>query len=190
MSTGRRAPEPDTPREQLPSRVGDAAASPVPTLRLTPPPDGYGEGLPRTGALDADGRRPSEHRQSSHPPSASARRPHPVLLVVDDGAPAAYAALIWALREAARREGTVVAVAETSEPAASRQAELDGRVARAVAETGSPAPVRTAVLNATVLAALTAAACGADLVVVGARGKTLLRAAVPRTATRGVARGA
>jgi nucleotide-binding universal stress UspA family protein len=120
------------------------------------------------------------------------RRPHPWLLVVDDETPAAYASLSWALREAARREATVVAVAVMDAPESSRdrRADLDARVGRAVAETGSAAPVQTAVLDAVVIAALTGAARGADLVVVGAVGKTLLRPAVPRTAARGVARGA
>src|SRR3712207_1634711 len=38
------------------------------------------------------------------------RRQHPWLLVEVDGSPAAYGALVWGLREAARREATVVAV--------------------------------------------------------------------------------
>jgi nucleotide-binding universal stress UspA family protein len=44
---------------------------------------------------------------------------------------------------------------------------------------------RTAVLDAAVLAALTGATRGADLVVVGATGKTLLRPAVARRVARG-----
>jgi nucleotide-binding universal stress UspA family protein len=126
------------------------------------------------------------------PAPVPVRRPHPWLLVVDDETPAAFTALTWALREAARREATVVAVAVLDAPEGSRdrRADLDARVGRAVAETGSTAQVQTAVLDAAVLAALTGAARGADLVVVGAVGKTLLRPAVPRTAARRVARGA
>jgi nucleotide-binding universal stress UspA family protein len=109
--------------------------------------------------------------------------------VVDDATPATYAALTWALREAARREATVVVVAVTDEAEGSRdrRADLDARVGLAVAETGSATQVQTAVLDAAVLAG---AARGADLVVVGAVGKTLLRPAVPRTSARRVARGA
>ncbi|SDY45431.1 hypothetical protein SAMN05661080_03536 [Modestobacter sp. DSM 44400] len=127
-----------------------------------------------------------------HPAPVPLRRPHPWLLVVDDETPAAYTALIWALREAARREATVVVAAVTEVPNGSleRRDALDARVGLAVTETGSTVEVQTAVLDATVLAALTGAARGADLVVVGAASKTLLRPAVPRTAVRRVAWGA
>ena len=122
----------------------------------------------------------------------SVRRQHPWLLVVVDDTPSAYGSLVWALREAARREATVVAVSvpDESEPDHTRLEELDTLVRRATEETGGSAQVRTAVLDAVVLEALAGAARGADLVVVGAVGKTLLRPAVPRTAARGVARGA
>jgi nucleotide-binding universal stress UspA family protein len=132
----------------------------------------------------------------------SARRPHPWLLVIVDDSPSSYAGLVWALREAARREATVVAVGVAEQlpgdlliPGAApeprtRQAELEACVQRARAEIGTSVPVRTAVLDAAVVAALTAAASGADLVVVGASGKRLLRPAVPRTPVRRFARGA
>jgi hypothetical protein len=121
-------------------------------------------------------------------------------VVVDDD-PGSYAALLWSLREAARREATVVAVSVDDERGdalagagadspRSRHAELDARVQQATAETGLCVEVRTAVLDAAVLAALSGAASGADLVVVGPSGKRLLRPAVPRSSVRGVARGA
>jgi nucleotide-binding universal stress UspA family protein len=135
-------------------------------------------------------------------PLSSARRPHPWLLVVMDDGPSSYTGLVWALREAARREATVVAVSVDEPPPTelllpgtaaeprTRHADLEACVQRARAETGVSVPVRTAVLDAAVLAALTAAASGADLVVVAASGKRLLRPAVPRTPVRRFARGA
>jgi nucleotide-binding universal stress UspA family protein len=167
----RDAPSPDT--------TGTPAATPgEPTLRLAVPP------APRPAAEAV--------------PLPSTRRPHPWLLVVVEDDPSSYASLLWALREAARREATVVAVSvdedRDADPALrsphSRQAELDAQVERATVETGVSVQVRTAVLDAAVLAALTGAASGADLVVVGASGKRLLRPAVPRTSVRGIARGA
>jgi nucleotide-binding universal stress UspA family protein len=133
------------------------------------------------------------------------RRQNPWLVVEVDGSPAAHGALVWALREAARREATVVAVTVLDEPdghplggagrlparahlAAHKQ--LEARVLRAIAETGVHDRSRTAVLDRTVFEALTAATRGADLVVVGAHGKTVLRPAIPRTPTRRLARGA
>jgi nucleotide-binding universal stress UspA family protein len=122
----------------------------------------------------------------------SVRRQHPWLLVVVDDTPSAYSSLVWALREAARREATVVAVAvaDDAEPGHTRLEDLDTLVRRATEETGGSADVQTAVLDAVVLAALSSAARGADLVVVGATGKTLLRPAVPRSPVRRIARGA
>lgn len=133
------------------------------------------------------------------------RRQNPWLLVDVDGSPAAHGALVWALREAARREATVVAVwvvdddgddalpglshpgRRTSAVALER---LEAQVLRAIAETGVSGRVRTAVLERPVFDALTSATRGADLVVVSGRGKTLLRPAVPRQPTRRLARGA
>ena len=134
------------------------------------------------------------------------RRQGPRLLVEVDGAPASQRALVWALREAARREGTVVAIGVLDDTAsddvlcgASRgtRAEQDrlldlieAQVLRAIAETGLHGRIRTSVLDRPVFEALTAAAHGADLVVVGPESKTLLRPAVPRPPGRRLARGA
>ncbi len=133
------------------------------------------------------------------------RRQTPWLIVEVDGSPAGHGALVWALREAARREATVVAVSVLDAPAgdplegsgrvlarASLAAHdrLEAQVLRAIAETGVHGRARTAVLERPVFEALTAATRGADLVVVGPQGKTLLRPAVPRPPTRRLARGA
>ena len=68
---------------------------------------------------------------------------------------------------------------------------LEAQVLRAIAETGVHGRTRTAVVERPVFEALFAATQGADLVVVSARGKTLLRQAVARPAApRRVARGA
>jgi nucleotide-binding universal stress UspA family protein len=133
------------------------------------------------------------------------RRQNPWLIVEVDGSPGGHGALVWALREAARREATVVAVSVLDEPegdpleGSSRvlvrahlaaHDRLEAQVLRAIAETGVHGRTRTAVLDRPVFEALTAATRGADLVVVGARGKTLLRQAIPRQPTRRLARGA
>lgn len=133
------------------------------------------------------------------------RRQNPWLVVEVDGTPTTHGALVWALREAARREATVVAVCVLDTPeddllgGASRGAlraqvaaheRLEAQVLRAIAETGVQGRSRTAVLHRSVFDALCAAARGADLVFVVAGGKTLLRQAVPRTPTRRLARGA
>jgi nucleotide-binding universal stress UspA family protein len=133
------------------------------------------------------------------------RRQNPWLVVEVDGSPAAHGALVWALREAARREATVVAVSVLDAPdgdplgGSSRvqiraqlaaHDQLEARVLRAIAEAGVQGRSRTAVLDRAVFEALTAATRGADLVVVSARGKTVLRQAVPRPPTRRLARGA
>jgi nucleotide-binding universal stress UspA family protein len=122
-----------------------------------------------------------------------------------DGSPAAHGALVWALREATRREATVVAVSVLDEPGGdplggggrlqvrahlAAHDQLEARVLRAIAETGIHGRSRTAVLDRSVFEALTAATRGADLVMVGARGKTVLRQAVPRPPARRLARGA
>ncbi|MGY1752823.1 universal stress protein [Blastococcus sp. SYSU D01042] len=133
------------------------------------------------------------------------RRQSPWLLVEVDGTPEGHRALVWAVREAARREATVVAVAVLDAPdgdplegtarlplrtqTAARDF-LEATVLRAVAETGIAARTRTAILERPVFDALHAAMHGADLVVVGADGKRLLRPAVPRQPHRRIARGA
>jgi hypothetical protein len=63
-------------------------------------------------------------------------------------------------------------------------------VLRAIAETGVHGRTRTAVLDRPVYEALIAATRGADLVVVGPQGKTMLRQSVPRPPGRRLARGA
>jgi nucleotide-binding universal stress UspA family protein len=133
------------------------------------------------------------------------RRQHPSLLVAVDGSPASHGALVWALREAARREATVVAVCvldneDADGPAlrtgrgrragAAAVERLEAEVLRAIAETGVAGRVRTAVLDRPVFEALSNATRGADLVVVSSQGKTLLRPAVPRQPSRRLARGA
>ncbi|HLM07885.1 MAG TPA: universal stress protein [Blastococcus sp.] len=133
------------------------------------------------------------------------RRQTPWLLVEVDGSAATHGGLVWALREAARREATVVAVCVLDELSGSplegatrvlarehlaAQDRLEAQVLRAIAETGVHGRTRTAVLGRPVFEALTAATRGADLVVVAAHGKTLLRPAIPRPPTRRLARGA
>ncbi len=133
------------------------------------------------------------------------RRQHPQLLVEVDGSPASYGGLLWALREAARREAVVVAVAVLDHPeddplgsapqvVARAHAAAHDRVQavllRAIAETGVHGRSRCAVIDRPVLDALTAAGRGADLVVVGGHGKAILRQAVPRPPGRRLARGA
>jgi nucleotide-binding universal stress UspA family protein len=131
------------------------------------------------------------------------RRQAPRLLVEVDGSPASQRALVWALREAARREGTVVAVSVLDDPAdealgarptrrdhAAVLERVEAQVLRAIAETGVQGRARISVLDHAVFEVLTAAAHGADLVVVGPESKTLLRPAVPRHAGRRLARGA
>jgi nucleotide-binding universal stress UspA family protein len=133
------------------------------------------------------------------------RRQHPWLIVEVDGSPSNHRSLVWALREAARREGVVVAVCVLDEPEGdplegtgrvlartqlAAHDRLEAQVLSALAETGGHGRVRTAVLDRPIFDALTAATRGADLVVVGAQGKTLLRPAVPRPPARRLARGA
>ncbi len=140
-----------------------------------------------------------------HLPPLLPRRQNPWLIVEVDGSAAAQGALVWALREAARREATVVAVLVLEEPDGdplespgrlllrarfSAHERLEAQVLRAIGDTGVHGRIRTAVLDRPVFEALIAATRGADLVVVGAYGKTLLRQAVPRPPTHRLARGA
>lgn len=133
------------------------------------------------------------------------RRHSPWLLVEVDGSSSRLGALVWALREAARREATVLAVTVLDDgqdhplgaarpPSAADQAAalqlVEAQVLRAIAETGVHGRIRTAVLERPVFEALDAAASGADLVIVGASGKTLLRPAVGRHAFRRLSHGA
>lgn len=120
------------------------------------------------------------------------RRARPCLLVLVDGGTDSHQALVWAMREAARREATVVAVrvADGTTPEQLLREELDGWVQRATADADGSVRVQTGVLDPAVLMALAGAARGGDLVMVGAAGKTLLRHAVPRLAPRRATRGA
>jgi hypothetical protein len=127
------------------------------------------------------------------------------LIVEVDGTPSAHHGLVWALREAARREATVVAVSVLDAPAGdplegsarvlireqlAAHDRLEAQVLRAIAETGIQGRTRTAVLDRPVYDALIAATRGADLVVVGPQGKTMLRQSVARPPGRRLARGA
>ena len=138
-------------------------------------------------------------------PPLFTRRHNPWLLVEVDGSPAGHRGLVWALREAARREATVLAVTvldgapdhplgagRPSSPTDQTTAlnRLEAQVLRAIAETGVHGRSRTAVLDRSVFEAISAAASGADLVIVGATGKALLRQAVPRPPFRRLPRGA
>jgi nucleotide-binding universal stress UspA family protein len=138
-------------------------------------------------------------------PPLLSRRLSPWLLVEVDGSSSRHGALVWALREAARREATVLAVTVLDDdvehplgaphpPTAASQVAavqlLEAQVLRAIAETGVHGRIRTAVLERPVFEAINAAASGADLVVVGAWGKTLLRPAVGRPPFRRLSRGA
>lgn len=176
-------------------------------------------GGPRPRALGPSRLRPgqstipcmTDHRRCTGDPGEPVRlarlpgrRQRPWLVVDLDGSPGSHGALVWALREAARREATVVAVCvldEDGDPlgglpgpgargAVAALEWLQAQVRRAVAETGVMGRARTAVLERPVFEALTGAARGADLVVVGVHGKTLLRPAVPRPSARRLARGA
>ncbi|WP_336030872.1 hypothetical protein [Geodermatophilus sp. FMUSA9-8] len=112
------------------------------------------------------------------------RRPVPSFLVDVDGTAAADHALTWALREAARREGTVLAVAAVDAPGeagrAAALARADAAVVRAVAETGVAGRVRTVVAERALLDALGTAGRGGDLVLVNGTGRALLRPVAPR----------
>lgn len=147
----------------------------------------------------------SQPAASAHVTPMPSRRRAPWLLVEVDGSTEGHRALVWALREAARREATVVAVSvldvpagdpltgTTRTPARTREADhdrLEALVLRAVAETGISGRTRTAVLERPVFEALDAAVHGADLVMVGAGRKRVLRPALPRPPLRRVARGA
>ena len=115
-----------------------------------------------------------------------ARRERPTLLVVTDGSPAAHDALVWSLREAARRDGTVLAVGVLAPGLGSDQvtAVAAAALVRAEDETGVRGRSSTSVVDAALLGALTGAARGADLVLVGARGKALLRRPTGRPSPR------
>ena len=175
---------------------------------IRPPrkPDSAPEAEPQPAGPPASGDGQGPGVEPLHLPPLLPRRHNPWLVVEVDGSAAGHGALLWALREAARREATVVAVSVLPAPdgdpldgsarvqvGAHRAAHnlLEAQVLRAIAETGVHGRSRTAVLERPVFEALIAATHGADLVVVGAQGKTLLRQAVARPpAPRRLARGA
>jgi nucleotide-binding universal stress UspA family protein len=187
---------------------------PEPSPETEPPrseiPSSWDSQTPRTEPRPAipparEGESPTAGPAPLHLPPLLSRRPNPWLIVEVDGSAAGQGALAWALREAARREGTVVAVLVLEEPegdplSGSGRVNLQARLAahdrleaqvlRAIAETGVHGRSRTAVLDRSVFEALAAATRGADLVVVSANAKTLLRQAVPRPPSRRMARGA
>jgi nucleotide-binding universal stress UspA family protein len=192
MSDTRSSWEPDPGQDTAPDLVPDPEQGMGPERQQDPVPLA-GVAEPLTGV------------EPMRLPPLLPRRQTPWIVVEVDGSPAGHGALVWALREAARREGTVVAVAVLDAPLGdplegtgrvlvrshlAAHDRLDAQVLRAIAETGVHGRARTAVLDRPVFDALTAATRGADLVVVGPRGKTLLRPAVPRPPTRRLARGA
>jgi nucleotide-binding universal stress UspA family protein len=188
---------PDPPAEPGPE-AGQRPAS-LPARRFAEP---QAPSDPDQHTHDADVERPvSPMRLEPLLP----RRQQPHLLVEVDGTPATYGGLVWALREAARREAVVVAVAVldvpdgdplgtasrvTARTHAAAQDRAQAVLLRAIAETGVHGRSRCAVMDRVVYDALTAAARGADLVVVGSTGKALLRHTVPRPPVRRLARGA
>jgi D-arabinose 1-dehydrogenase-like Zn-dependent alcohol dehydrogenase len=112
---------------------------------------------------------------------------------------------VWALREAARREGTVLAVAAVDacadDPLAGQRptgggaraaalARVDAAAVRAVAETGVTGRLRCVAVDRPLLDALGTARRGGDLVLVGAAGRTLLRPVLPRFPGRRLVPGA
>ncbi|MGY1736428.1 universal stress protein [Geodermatophilus sp. SYSU D00684] len=132
------------------------------------------------------------------------RRPAPSLVVHVDGSASGYGALVWALREAARREGTVLAVdvvdggerTLSGQRAAAEQARavalerIEAQVVRAIGETGVTGRVRIATLERPLLEALVGAGRGGDLVLVNGSGRALLRQVTPRSPARRLAHGA
>ncbi len=132
------------------------------------------------------------------------RRPGPSF-VVDVDAPTGQRALAWALREAARREGTVLAVVAVDAAAGAplpgcgpagegargaALARADAAVVRAIAESGVTGRVRAVVVDRPRLDALGPAGRGGDLVLVGGNGRALLRPVAPRFPGRRLAPGA
>ena len=110
-------------------------------------------------------------RRSGAPVDAADRR-----LVLVDVRPSAccYQALLWALREAERRDATLLAVTVwpgdptlPDEGCAEMEQALTAMVERAVEETGVPDRTRVAVVTHPVTATEVAARTGAELLVVG-----------------------
>lgn len=122
------------------------------------------------------------------------RRPGPSFVVHVDGTAAGDRALVWALREAARREGTVLAAACVDTPGEAARAvavaRADAAVVQAIAETGVSGRVRTVAVERPLLEALGTAGRGGDLVLVNGSGRALLRPVAPRFPGRRLASGA
>ena len=115
----------------------------------------------------------------------TSRRQAPCLVVPVTTGSDRLTALEWALREAARRQATVLAVALVDSGVTDRLrtaalASLDAVVLQAVGATGVHGRARTALMDPLVYQALAGTARGGDLVVVRPEGKTLLRPATPR----------
>jgi len=116
-------------------------------------------------------------------------------VVFVDGSSDSTRRLVWALQEAARREALVVALAVVEGDAdegerSARRFLVQAQLQRAVDQTGVQGRSRTAVTDRVLLDAITGAACGSDLVVVGPHSKTMLRPAVLRPSRRGLHRTA
>jgi hypothetical protein len=108
-------------------------------------------------------------RSSASPDAPGSRRPW---LVVGVGPTAeSRGALLWALREADRRDGTVLAVTVWAggpeEVRAAREAELVARVREAVEETGVSGRTQVQLVAGPVAAVLTALSEQADVLVLG-----------------------
>ena len=166
-------------------------------------PAPYAHAAPTPAALTQEGLSAEDLGRAEVQPVS--RRRAPWVVVEMDGSAEAHRALLWAFREAARREAVVVAVSVLDEPDGdpltgttrvprrtqdAARDHLEALVLRAVAETGFSGRTHTAILERSVFEALDAAMHGADLVVVGAGGKRLLRPVLPRQPLRRVARGA
>src|SRR3712207_172277 len=130
-----------------------------------PAPFAYAE--PTPAPRPQDGLSADDLGRVEAPPVS--RRRAPRMLVEVDGSAEAHRALVWAFREAARREAVVVAVSVLDEPdgdpltgisrvprrtqEAARD-HLEALVLRALAETGLSGPTRTAILDRSVFEAL------------------------------------
>jgi hypothetical protein len=136
-----------------------------------------------------------DHRMTSAEVVGSrpSRRARSRIVVVLDGTAATSVALVRALRDAARQEGSVLACALVGPRAddverAVAEAALAEQVAAAVAETGVRGRIETALLDPVVFEALCDTARGGTLVVVQQHHRTVLRPASPRAVVRPLTR--
>ena len=125
--------------------------------------------------------------------SRPSRRARSRIVVALDGTAATSAELVRALRDAARQEGSVLAVAVVGRRADDverglAEAALADQVAAAVAETGVRGRTETALLDPVVFEALCDTARGGTLVVVQQHHRTVLRPAPPRAVVRPLTR--